>query len=114
MRTTMKRGIGRGANANGNGAAVFPPGTVSPVTRYRQPPPLPRSGLGLLGRILLIAFLTVTSVGLGLGGGLYLYFHQTVSAIRAHTPAVKKAAAALDVPVANHAAIALVIGYDHR
>ena len=110
----MKRGIGRGADANGNGAAVFPPGTVSPVTRYRQPPPPPRSGLGLLGRILLIAFLTVTSVGLGLGGGLYLYFHQTVGALRAHTPAVKKAAAALDVPVANHAAIALVIGYDHR
>jgi LCP family protein required for cell wall assembly len=110
----MKRGIGRGSGANGNGSAVFPPGTVSPVTRYRQPPPPETSGLGLFGRILLIAFLTVTAVGLGLGGGLYLYFHQTVGAIRAHTVAVKKAAAALDVPVANHAAIALVIGYDHR
>ena len=110
----MKRGIGRGAGANRNGTAVFPPGTVSPVTRYRQPPPPPASGLGLLGRILLITFLTVTACGLGLGAGLYLYFHQTVAAVRAHTPAVKKAAAALDVPVANHAAIALVIGYDHR
>ena len=116
----MKRGIGRSAgangngNGNGNGKAVFPPGTVSPVTRYRQPPPPAASGLGLLGRILLITFLTVTSLGLGIAGGGYLYFHQTVAAVRAHTVGVKKAAAALDVPVANHAAIALVIGYDHR
>ena len=38
MRTTLKRGVGRGAH-NGNGKAVFPPGTLSTVTRYRQPPP---------------------------------------------------------------------------
>jgi LCP family protein required for cell wall assembly len=110
----MKRGIGRGAGASANGSAVFPPGTVSPVTRYRQPPPPQSSGLGLLGRILLITFLTVTAVGLGFGGGLYLYSHQIVVALRPHTLAVKKAAAALDVTVAHHAAIALVIGYDHR
>ena len=29
MRTTLKRGVGRGAGANGNGRAVFPPGAVS-------------------------------------------------------------------------------------
>jgi LCP family protein required for cell wall assembly len=110
----MKRGIGRGAGANGNGRAVFPPGTVSQVTRYSQPPPPASSGLGLLGRILLITFLAVTSLALGLAGGGYLYFHQSVAAVRAHTVGVKKAAAALDVPVAHHAAIALVIGYDHR
>ncbi|MDP9286011.1 MAG: LCP family protein, partial [Actinomycetota bacterium] len=110
----MKRGIGRSAGANGNGGAVLPPGTISPVTRYRQPPPPARSGLGLVGRILLITFLAVTSVALGIAGGGYLYFHQSVAAVRAHTPGVKKAAVALDVPVAHHAAIALVIGYDHR
>jgi LCP family protein required for cell wall assembly len=110
----MKRGIGRGASTNGNGGAVFPPGTVSAVTRYRQPPPPAKSGLGLLGRILLFTFLAITSVALAAAGGGYLYFHQSVAAVRAHTPAVKKAAAALDVPVAHHAAIALVIGYDHR
>jgi LCP family protein required for cell wall assembly len=114
MRTTLKRGIGRGAGANRNGSAVFPPGPITQVTRYSQPPPPPTSGLGLLGRILLVTFLTVTAVGLGIAGGGYLYFHQSVAAVRAHTPAVKKAAAALDVPVAHHAAIALVIGYDHR
>jgi hypothetical protein len=31
MRTTLKRGVGRGAGLNGNGHAVFPPGPVSPV-----------------------------------------------------------------------------------
>jgi LCP family protein required for cell wall assembly len=110
----MKRGIGRGASANGNGSAVYPPGTVSAVTRYRQPPPPPKTGIGLLGRILLITCLAITSIALGAAGGGYLYFDQSVAAVRAHTPAVKKAAAALDVPVAHHAAIALVIGYDHR
>ncbi|HWG56448.1 MAG TPA: hypothetical protein VNT58_07995, partial [Gaiellaceae bacterium] len=45
MRTTTKRGIGRGAalDGNGNGRAVLPPGTTSPITIYRQPPPPPRS-----------------------------------------------------------------------
>src|SRR5580765_2618567 len=114
MRTTMKRGIGRGAGANGNGSAVFPPGTVSPITRYRQPPPPTSTGLGMVGRILLITFLAATAIALGAAGGGYLYFHQSVAAVRAHTVAVKKAAAVLDVPLAKHAAIALVIGYDHR
>ncbi len=114
MRTTIKRGIGRSAGASANGSAVYPPGVISAVTRYRQPPPPAKSGLGLLGRILLFTFLAVTSVALAAAGGGYLYFHQSVAAVRAHTPSVKKAAAALDVPVAHHAAIALVIGYDHR
>jgi len=114
MRTTIKRGIGRSAGASANGSAVYPPGAISAVTRYRQPPPPPKTGLGLLGRILLITFLGITSVALAAAGGGYLWFHQSVAAVRAHTPSVKKAAAALDVPVAHHAAIALVIGYDHR
>src|SRR6185369_8947757 len=118
MRTTLKRGVGRGAEANGNGKAVFPPGTApSPVTvvsRYRQPPPPRVHGLGLFRRILLITFLVVSSLILGAIGGGYLYTHQFVAGLRAHTPAVVRASKQLDVPVANRAAIALVIGYDHR
>jgi LCP family protein required for cell wall assembly len=114
----MKRGVGRGAGANGNGNAVYPPGTppatVTAVTRYRQPPPPTATGLGLFRRILLITLLGVTSLILGGIGGGYLYTHQFVAGLRAHTPAVVKAAKQLDVPVANRAAIALVIGYDHR
>lgn len=118
MRTTLKRGVGRGAGAHGNGKAVFPPGpapeTVTAVTRYRQPPPPTASGLGLFRRILLITLLGITSLILGAAGGGYLYTHQFVAGLRAHTPAVVRASKALDVPVANRAAVALVIGYDHR
>ena len=37
MKTTLKRGIGRAAELNGNGHAVFPPAIGSPMRRYRQP-----------------------------------------------------------------------------
>jgi LCP family protein required for cell wall assembly len=118
MRTTLKRGVGRGAGANGNGKAVYPPDaaptTATAVTRYRQPPPPTATGLGLFRRILLITLLVVTALILGSAGGGYLYTHQVVVGLRAHTPSVVKASKQLDVPVANKAAIALVIGYDHR
>ena len=92
MRTTLKRGVGRGAAHHSNGKAVFPPGAaVTPatsVTRYRQPPPPAATGLGLFRRILLITLLGVTSLILGGIGGGYLYTHQFVAGLRAHTPAV--------------------------
>ena len=54
MRTTLKRGVGRGADGERQRpGASSRPAAVSAVTRYRQPPPPPRSGLGLVGRILL-------------------------------------------------------------
>ena len=53
MKTTLKRGIGRAAELNGNGRAVYPPAVAAPRTRYRQPEPGKRS-LGLLfGKIVL-------------------------------------------------------------
>lgn len=114
MRTTLKRGVGRAASAAGNGKAVFPPGAISAVTRYRQPPPPRRSGLGLLARILVGTFMVLTVLALGVAGGAYLYFHQSVAAVQATTPDVIKAQKSLHIPVANEPAIALVIGYDHR
>ncbi len=114
MRTTLKRGVGRAAGAHSNGKAVYPPVTVSAVTRYRQPPPPAATGLGMFRRILLVTLLVITALILGAAGGGYLYTHQIVAGLRAHTPAVVKASKALDVPVANKAAIALIIGYDHR
>ena len=113
MRTTLKRGVGRGASHNGNGKAVFPPGTLSTVTRYRQPEPS-RSPLGIFWRILLVTLIAITSIAIAIAGGAYLYFHQSVATVRAHTPSVVRASKTLDVPLPNHAVIALVIGYDHR
>jgi hypothetical protein len=114
MRTTLKRGMGRGAAVNGNGRAVLPPTTVSPVTLYRQPPPPRRSRWRLAGAVaswLVVALLTLAT---GLAGGVYLYAHEAVHDVQAHTPAVKIAQKRLDVPTAGKPATALVIGYDRR
>src|SRR5947208_1137381 len=59
MRTTLKRGVGRGAELNGNGHAVYPPAAVSAVARYEQPLRPGRTGLALVGRILLVTLLAV-------------------------------------------------------
>jgi LCP family protein required for cell wall assembly len=114
MRTTLKRGLGRGAAPNGNGKAVFPPGASSPVTLYRQPGRTPRSRIGLIGRVAMWLGIACLVVATGAAGGAYLYFHESVAAVAATTPAVKKAAKALDVPLPGQPAVALVIGYDAR
>ena len=67
MRTTLKRGLGRGAAPNGNGKAVFPPGSTSPVTFYRQPERSPRSRPALIGRIAMwLGIVFSLAVGCGL------------------------------------------------
>jgi LCP family protein required for cell wall assembly len=115
MRTTLKRGVGRGAGLNGNGRTRLPPAPPPTVTRYVQPPPPRRTGLQLFRRILVGVLLAALSLAAGIGGGSYLYFHQSVSAVRAHSVAVKRAQGSLDeVPSASAPATALVIGYDHR
>ena len=63
MRTTLKRGIGRGAGVDGNGRAVLPPATRTPMTLYRQPKRRRRTGLQLVGRILLWLLIAVLSEG---------------------------------------------------
>jgi LCP family protein required for cell wall assembly len=114
MRTTLKRGLGRGAAPNGNGKAVLPPGVSSPVSFYRQPERSSRSRLGLVGRIAMWLGIACLVVATGTAGGAYLYFHESVAAVAARTPEVRKAARQLDVPLPGQPALALVIGYDAR
>jgi LCP family protein required for cell wall assembly len=114
MRTTLKRGLGRGAAPNGNGKAVYPPGSTSPVSLYRQPELSSRSTAGLLGRIAMWLGIACLVVATGTAGGAYLYFHESVAAVAAKTPEVRKAARQLDVPLPGQPAVALVIGYDAR
>ena len=114
MRTTLKRGLGRGAAPNGNGKPVLPPGARSPVNVYRQPPRQPRSRMSLVGRIVLWLGLASLVLVVGAAGGTYLYFHESVAQVAAKDPAVKRAARQLDVPLPGQPAVALVIGYDHR
>ena len=60
MRTTLKKGIGRGAELNGNGHAVLPPDVVTRMTRYRQPK---RSALRFAGKVLFSLFAMGLMVG---------------------------------------------------
>ena len=62
--------------------------------------------------MVVFTLLALLSLAAGAAGGAYLYFHQSVAAVQAHTPEVIRAERSLDIPVAHHAAIALVIGYD--
>ncbi len=111
MRTTLKRGLGRGAAPDGNGRSVLPPGAQSPVSVYRQPPPRKRSRLGVF-----VQWFGLTAMVLATGalGGVYLHLHESVSELVASTPAVKRAAQQLSAPLPDKPAVALIIGYDHR
>ena len=54
-------------------------------------------------------------LAVALVAGIYLWFHESVAAIQAHSEDVKAAQKFLgEPPPPGHAAIALVIGYDHR
>ena len=114
MRTTLKRGIGRGAAVTGNGRPVLPPGALSPITIYRQPEPARRSGWATLRTIVVWALLALLVVLGSIAGGAYLWFHESVAAVVATTPDVKIAAKRLDVALPGQPATALVVGYDRR
>jgi hypothetical protein len=92
MRTTLKRGIGRGATLNGNGhRAVYPPEILTPMRRYRVPPPPERTTRDLVGWLFRWTLIALAMVVAGLAGGLYLYQHQTLAAFAPHSAGVKKA-----------------------
>src|SRR3954453_20872390 len=114
MRTTLKRGIGRGATLNGNGHSVLPPGALTPMARY-QPPPPGRRGMGrrIAGFFLWLGVLVLMVAG-GAAGGLYLYGHDFASATAPHSRAMKKAAKRLHYVAPGKPAVALVLGTDHR
>ena len=114
MRTTLKRGIGRAGALNGNGRAVLPPAAHTPVAVYRLPDPPKRGGWKLARRFLGWFAVGVAMLASGLLGGAYLYFHESVAQLRAHSVDVKTAQKRLAIPLPGRAAIALIIGYDHR
>ena len=115
MRTTLKRGQGRSAGADGNGRATLPPDALSPVTLYEAAQPPRRGAFGAVGRVLGVVGAGALMLAVSLAGGIYLWVHESVAAVSAHSADVKAAQTTLDgVPPADKAAIALVIGYDRR
>ena len=112
MKTTLKRGVGRGHS--GNGKMQLPPGPIGPVTIYRQPEPPRRSRTSLALAILGWALTVVVVCASGVAGGAYLYLHETVADVAPESVDVKVTAKRLDLPIAGQPATALVIGYDRR
>ena len=114
MRTTLKRGMGRAATVNGNGRAVLPPGTLEPMRRYKPPEPPRRSTRSTAARVFGWFLVVLVVVVSGLAGGLYLYGHETLNSIAAHSKAVVVSQKDLKVPTASEPAVALLVGYDAR
>jgi LCP family protein required for cell wall assembly len=117
VRTTTKRGLGRAATLNGDGRAVLPPAVLEPMRRYRQPPPPPRSTTRLAAKLFGWLLLTLLVIVSGLAGGAYLYGHETLNALAAHTKGAKATAKdpnVVKVDTPTEPATALVIGYDTR
>src|SRR4051794_29492783 len=80
MRTTLKRGVGRSAaaNGNGNGYAVLPPGPLAPMVTYEQPPHR-RSYIRVLGKVLFLLVALAVMVATAAAAGSYLYTEDTVA-----------------------------------
>jgi LCP family protein required for cell wall assembly len=114
MKTTLKRGIGRGADVDGNGRAVYPPGVRTPMTRYRQPEPQGRSAWQVVRAVVLWTVLAALVVVGGAAGAAYLKTHQFLHAISPKTKADREAAERLDVAIPGQPTVALVIGTDRR
>ena len=115
MKTTLKRGLGRTAEPNGNGHAVYPPAIGAPVRRYRQPEADPRSLAGLFGRIFLWLVIAALMLAAGIAGGTYLYVEQDIaSSLGPRSADVREAQETLDVVIPGEPTTALVLGYDKR
>src|SRR5437867_12949870 len=114
MKTTLKRGMGRGASVNGNGRAVFPPAVLTPMSRYRQPDAPRRGAWQVVRAVLLWTVLVVVIVAGGAAGAAYLKTHQFLESIRPKQNAGIAAAKRLDVAIPRQPPVALVIGTHPR
>jgi LCP family protein required for cell wall assembly len=115
MKTTLKRGIGRAAELNGNGRAVYPPPIGAPMRRYRQPEPEPRGLVVLLGKVVLWTIVAALMLAAGIAGGTYLYVEQDiVASLGPRSADVRVAQEELDAVIPGEPTTALVLGYDKR
>jgi LCP family protein required for cell wall assembly len=115
MKTTLKRGIGRGAAANGNGRAVFPPAIAPSMRRYRQPLKGHRGALATFGKVLLWVVVVALMLSSGALGGFYLYVEEDIAGgLEAKSFDVKLAQKKLDAVIPGEATTALILGYDKR
>src|SRR3981081_1498711 len=112
MKTTMKRGMGRGAAVNGNGRAVYPPGVHTPMTRYRHADPRRRNAWQVVRTVVLWMLVAAVVIASGVAGAAYLKTHEVLNASAPKTKADRAAAKRLDLAIPGQPTIALVIGTD--
>ncbi len=109
MKTTLKRGVGRSAQLDGNGRSTQAPAALTPITRYEQPGK-GRGIVGIIGRVLFFLMAACVSLLLGIGGGYWLEGEQTVLDISNASladPQIRKAVQKLEIPLPNRPAIAM-------
>ena len=111
MRTTLKRGFGRTVDPENGTAGSLPEKLVS---LYRQPPAASRSIRNWAGRVMLSLVLALVALAAGIGGGLVLWFHESLITVSSNIPGIQQAEKSLDIPQAGKPAIALVLGDDIR
>ncbi len=113
MKTTLKRGTGRGSSNGSNGHATVPPRSpLTPIARYGGPPR--RGWPRRIGKALLWLVIVVLMLAGALVGGFWLWINESVSAVRAHTKEAIEAEKVLDVPLPGQPTVAMVLGYDKR
>ena len=115
MRTTLKRGVGRGAGQTaerprGLSAVRCQLGRPLPAAAARRRAPGSASSGGSSSS----CCCSSSGSGSAAAGGALLWLHESISAVRPHSIDVKQAQKQLNVSRPGHAAIALVIGYDQR
>jgi LCP family protein required for cell wall assembly len=105
--------MGRAA-VNGNGRPIFPPGTRTPMTRYRQPDPPRRGAWHVIRLVFGWAIIAALIVAGGAAGAAYLKQHEFFTAIAPKSKTDKLTQKHLDVAVPGGPSIALLIGTDKR
>ena len=93
---------------------MFPPRVRGAVTHYRQPGSPPRSRVSWLGRIVLVLALVLFALGAGVGGGLFLWFHESLQSVSAGSPDLLRAERDLDLALPGKPTVALVLGDNQR
>ena len=112
MRTTLKRGVGRSRRLDPR-ARVDPAPARQEVRLYRQPPPR-RPRHRLVVRVAGHLAAALAAAVLGTVGGFYLWLHESIAAVRAHSPDVVRAEHQLGPVLPGKPAIALVLGDNRR
>src|SRR2546430_16328998 len=113
MKTTLKRGMGRGATVNANDRPVYPPGVHAPMKRYRQPEPRRRNAWQVVRAVVLWVVVAAIIVASGVAGAGYLKTHQVPNPVAPKTKADRAPAKRLALAIPGPPTVARLIG-THR